>query len=74
MNSYDTRIDELFSEIDSNVAESQNVFQQLDKKLGPGIDEVEWEKIQMQVGFRDKNVYYLNLAKRLTLPPALCVN
>uniref|UniRef100_A0A670J875 Ring finger protein 32 n=1 Tax=Podarcis muralis TaxID=64176 RepID=A0A670J875_PODMU len=53
LNSYDTRIDELFSEIDSNVAESQNVFQQLDKKLGPGIDEVEWEKIQMQAFRQD---------------------
>ncbi|XP_063001805.1 RING finger protein 32 [Elgaria multicarinata webbii] len=53
LNSYDTHVDELFSEIDSTVAASQDVFRQLDKTLGPLISEVEWEKIQMQAFRQD---------------------
>ncbi|KAF7245868.1 RING finger protein 32 [Varanus komodoensis] len=53
LNSYDTCLDEFFFEIDSSVAASQDVFQQLDKKLGPLMGEVEWEKIQMQAFRQD---------------------
>ncbi|XP_048367866.1 RING finger protein 32 isoform X1 [Sphaerodactylus townsendi] len=48
LNSYDNKVDKLFSEIDSTIAASQTMFQQLDKRLGPFTSEVEWEKIQMQ--------------------------
>nr|XP_060638565.1 RING finger protein 32 [Anolis sagrei ordinatus] len=53
LHSYDTHIDEFFSEIDSDVATSQTVFQQLDHVFGPHISEVEWEKIQMQAFRQD---------------------
>ncbi|XP_053115108.1 RING finger protein 32 isoform X2 [Hemicordylus capensis] len=53
LNSYDTCVDELFSEIDSTIAASQNVFQQLDKTLGPFLSEAEWGKIQMQAFRQD---------------------
>ncbi|XP_066483618.1 RING finger protein 32 [Tiliqua scincoides] len=53
LNSYNTKIDEFFSEINSTVTASRNVFQQLDKKMGPFIDEVEWEKIQRQAFRQD---------------------
>lgn len=61
LNSYDTHIDEFFSEIDSTVATSQTVFQQLDQKLGPLIGEIEWEKIQLQVGFKNRKSSNLSL-------------
>nr|XP_056713632.1 RING finger protein 32 [Euleptes europaea] len=48
LNSYENNVDKLFSEIDATIAASQTIFQHLDKKLGPFISEVEWEKIQMQ--------------------------
>ncbi|XP_042330955.1 RING finger protein 32 isoform X2 [Sceloporus undulatus] len=53
LNSYDTHIDELFSEIDSTVAASQDVFQQLDKTFGTLLSEDEWERIQMQAFRQD---------------------
>lgn len=61
LNSYNTKIDEFFSEINSSVAASQNVFQELNKKLGPFIDDAEWEKIQRKVGFRGRNDLGLRL-------------
>ncbi|KAH1176678.1 hypothetical protein KIL84_010380, partial [Mauremys mutica] len=48
LSSYDTNIDEFFSEIDSSIAASRNVLQQLEEKFAPLISETEWEKIQMQ--------------------------
>ncbi|XP_025043657.1 RING finger protein 32 isoform X2 [Pelodiscus sinensis] len=48
LSSYDTNIDEFFSEIDSSIAASRNLFQQLEEKFAPLISEIEWEKIQMQ--------------------------
>uniref|UniRef100_A0A8C5S822 RING-type domain-containing protein n=1 Tax=Laticauda laticaudata TaxID=8630 RepID=A0A8C5S822_LATLA len=53
LKSYDTCIDEFFCEIDSTVAASHEVFQQLEEKLGPEINEVEWEKIQIQAFRQD---------------------
>ncbi|XP_026536706.1 RING finger protein 32 [Pseudonaja textilis] len=53
LKSYDTCIDEFFCEIDSTVAASHEVFQQLEEKLGPEINEVEWEKIQLQAFRQD---------------------
>ncbi|KAH0627594.1 hypothetical protein JD844_003511 [Phrynosoma platyrhinos] len=53
LNSFDTHVDELFSEIDSTVAASQDAFQQLDKTLGTLISEDEWERIQMQAFRQD---------------------
>ncbi|XP_019386107.1 PREDICTED: RING finger protein 32 isoform X1 [Crocodylus porosus] len=48
LSSYDTNIDEFFSEIDSSVATSRNILQQLQEKFAPLICEADWEKIQMQ--------------------------
>ncbi|XP_032093666.1 RING finger protein 32 [Thamnophis elegans] len=53
LKSYDTCIDEFFCEIDSTVAASHEIFQQLEEKLGPEIHEVEWEKIQIQAFRQD---------------------
>ncbi|KAJ6659314.1 hypothetical protein lerEdw1_019185 [Lerista edwardsae] len=53
LNSYNTKIDDFFSEINSAVAASRNVFQQLDKKVGPFLEEVEWDKIQRQAFRQD---------------------
>ncbi|NWT39479.1 RNF32 protein, partial [Chroicocephalus maculipennis] len=47
LSSYDINLDEFFSEIDSSIAASRNVFQQLEGKQIL-ISETDWEKIQMQ--------------------------
>ncbi|XP_069065347.1 RING finger protein 32 [Pleurodeles waltl] len=48
LKSYDTNIDELFSEIDQCIAVSRNVLQQLGDTFVPELSEEEWEKIQMK--------------------------
>lgn len=50
--SYNTNIDELFSEIDLCLAVNRSILQQLDEQHGHEITEEDWEKIQVQVGFR----------------------
>ncbi|XP_014800391.1 PREDICTED: RING finger protein 32 [Calidris pugnax] len=47
LSSYDINLDEFFSEIDSSIAASRHVFQQLEGKEIL-ISESDWEKIQMQ--------------------------
>ncbi|KAM6374213.1 LOW QUALITY PROTEIN: RING finger protein 32 [Alca torda] len=47
LSSYDINLDEFFSEIDSSIAASRDVFQQLEGKQIL-ISETDWEKIQMQ--------------------------
>lgn len=47
LSSYDINLDEFFSEIDSSIAASRDVFQQLEEIV---ISETDWEKIQIQVG------------------------
>uniref|UniRef100_A0A8C9DF24 Ring finger protein 32 n=1 Tax=Prolemur simus TaxID=1328070 RepID=A0A8C9DF24_PROSS len=46
--SYDTNIEELFSEIDRCLAINRSVLQQLEEKCGREITEEDWQKIQMQ--------------------------
>ncbi|XP_008584882.1 PREDICTED: RING finger protein 32-like, partial [Galeopterus variegatus] len=46
--SYDTNIEELFSEIDHCLAINRSVLQQLEQKCGHEITEEDWEKIQIQ--------------------------
>ncbi|XP_029444343.1 RING finger protein 32 isoform X1 [Rhinatrema bivittatum] len=53
LRSYDTNIDEFFSEIDDCLAASRNILQQLDKKNVPEISEANWEKIQIQAVRRE---------------------
>lgn len=48
LSSYDINLDEFFSEIDSSIAASRDVFQQLEEIV---ISETDWEKIQIQVGW-----------------------
>lgn len=50
--SYNTNIDELFSEIDLCLAVNRSILQQLDDRCGHEMTEEDWEKIQVQVGFR----------------------
>lgn len=50
--SYNTNIDELFSEIDVCLAVNRSILQQLDERCGQIITKEDWEKIQAQVGFR----------------------
>ncbi|KAK2524219.1 Rnf32, partial [Columba livia] len=45
LSSYDINLDEFFSEIDSSIAASRDVFQQLEEIV---ISETDWEKIQIQ--------------------------
>ncbi|XP_065485870.1 RING finger protein 32 [Caloenas nicobarica] len=45
LSSYDINLDEFFSEIDSFIAASRDVFQQLEETV---ISEIDWEKIQIQ--------------------------
>ncbi|KAM6413188.1 RING finger protein 32 [Pluvialis apricaria] len=47
LSSYDINLDEFFSEIDSSIAASRDVFQQLEGKEIL-LSETDWEKIQMQ--------------------------
>ncbi|NXX56347.1 RNF32 protein, partial [Scopus umbretta] len=47
LSSYNINLDDFFSEIDSSIAASQDVFQQLEGKEIL-ISETDWEKIQMQ--------------------------
>ncbi|XP_010165946.2 RING finger protein 32-like [Antrostomus carolinensis] len=47
LSSYDINLDEFFSEIDSSLAASRDVFQQLEGKE-ISISDTDWEKIQMQ--------------------------
>ncbi|NXV41977.1 RNF32 protein, partial [Uria aalge] len=47
LSSYDINLEEFFSEIDSSIAASRDVFQQLEGKQIL-ISETDWEKIQMQ--------------------------
>ncbi|NXW33448.1 RNF32 protein, partial [Phaetusa simplex] len=47
LSSYDINLDEFFSEVDSSIAASRDVFQQLEGKQIL-ISETDWEKIQMQ--------------------------
>ncbi|NXS97877.1 RNF32 protein, partial [Jacana jacana] len=47
LSSYDMNLDEFFSEIDSSIAATRDVFQQLEGK-GILVSECDWEKIQMQ--------------------------
>lgn len=49
--SYNTNIDELFSEIDLCLAVNRSILQQLDERCGHEITEEDWEKIQVLVGF-----------------------
>uniref|UniRef100_A0A8C6RFU0 Ring finger protein 32 n=1 Tax=Nannospalax galili TaxID=1026970 RepID=A0A8C6RFU0_NANGA len=51
--SYDTNIDELFSEIDLCLAVNRSILQQLDDKCGGEITEEDWEKIQVQAAHRE---------------------
>ncbi|XP_007951668.1 RING finger protein 32 [Orycteropus afer afer] len=46
--SYDTNIDELFSEIDHCLAINRSILQQLEEMCGHEITEEDWEKIQIQ--------------------------
>ncbi|KAG3277150.1 ring finger protein 32, transcript variant X4 [Ictidomys tridecemlineatus] len=46
--SYDTNIEELFSEIDHCLAVNRSILQQLDEKCGQELTEEDWEKIQVQ--------------------------
>ncbi|NWX15787.1 RNF32 protein, partial [Aegotheles bennettii] len=46
LSSYNIDLDEFFSEIDSSIAASRDVFQQLEGKQA--LNETDWEKIQMQ--------------------------
>lgn len=50
LSSYDINLDEFFSEIDSTIAASRDVFQQVEEKQ-IFVSENDWEKIQMQVGW-----------------------
>ncbi|XP_071661422.1 RING finger protein 32 isoform X2 [Patagioenas fasciata] len=45
LSSYDINLDEFFSEIDSSIAASRDVFEQLEEIV---ISEADWEKIQIQ--------------------------
>ncbi|XP_009682220.2 RING finger protein 32 [Struthio camelus] len=47
LSSYDINLDEFFSEIDSSIAASQDVVQQLEGKETL-LNRIDWEKIQMQ--------------------------
>ncbi|XP_064131195.1 RING finger protein 32 isoform X2 [Loxodonta africana] len=46
--SYDTNIDELFSEIEHCLAVNRGILQQLEEKCGREITDEDWEKIQIQ--------------------------
>ncbi|KAL6065478.1 hypothetical protein STEG23_011591 [Scotinomys teguina] len=47
--SYNTNIDELFSEINLCLAVNRSILQQLDERCGHEISEEDWEKIQVQI-------------------------
>lgn len=51
--SYNTNIDELFSEIDLCMAVNRSILQQLDERCGCEITEEKWEKIQEQAAHRE---------------------
>ncbi|KAF7475241.1 Hypothetical predicted protein [Marmota monax] len=51
--SYDTNIEELFSEIDHCLAVNRSILQQLDEKCGQELTEEDWEKIQVQAAHRE---------------------
>ncbi|XP_049975886.1 RING finger protein 32 isoform X3 [Alexandromys fortis] len=51
--SYNTNIDELFSEIDLCLAVNRSILQQLDERCGHEITEEDWEKIQVQAAHRE---------------------
>ncbi|XP_007666045.1 RING finger protein 32 [Ornithorhynchus anatinus] len=48
LRSYDTNIEEFFTEIDCCVAANRRILQQLEERCGREVTEVEWEKVQMQ--------------------------
>ncbi|XP_047416827.1 RING finger protein 32 isoform X1 [Sciurus carolinensis] len=51
--SYDTNIEELFSEVDHCLAVNRSILQQLDEKCGQALTEEDWEKIQVQAARRE---------------------
>ncbi|EGW12280.1 RING finger protein 32 [Cricetulus griseus] len=51
--SYNTNIDELFSEIDLCLAVNRSILQQLDDRCGHEMTEEDWEKIQVQAAHRE---------------------
>ncbi|XP_055468919.1 RING finger protein 32 [Psammomys obesus] len=51
--SYNTNIDELFSEIDLCMAVNRSILQQLDERCSCEITEEKWEKIQEQAAHRE---------------------
>ncbi|XP_027696714.1 RING finger protein 32 [Vombatus ursinus] len=48
LSSYDTNIEQLFSEIDYCIAANRSILQQFEKRRDQDITEDDWEKIQMQ--------------------------
>ena len=48
--SYNTDIEELFSEIDHCLAINRSILQQLEDRCSHELTEEDWEKIQIQVG------------------------
>uniref|UniRef100_G3TJG7 Ring finger protein 32 n=1 Tax=Loxodonta africana TaxID=9785 RepID=G3TJG7_LOXAF len=53
--SYDTNIDELFSEIEHCLAVNRGILQQLEEKCGREITDEDWEKIQIQALHQEIN-------------------
>ncbi|XP_020016930.1 RING finger protein 32 isoform X2 [Castor canadensis] len=51
--SYDTDLEELFSEVDHCLAINRSILQQLDEKCGRDITDEDWEKIQVQATHRE---------------------
>ncbi|EDL37234.1 RING finger protein 32 isoform X1 [Mus musculus] len=51
--SYNTNIDELFSEIDVCLAVNRSILQQLDERCGQIITKEDWEKIQAQAAHHE---------------------
>uniref|UniRef100_H0WK01 Ring finger protein 32 n=1 Tax=Otolemur garnettii TaxID=30611 RepID=H0WK01_OTOGA len=53
LRSYDTNIEELFSEIDHCLAINRSILQQLEETCGREITEEDWQKIQVQALHRE---------------------
>uniref|UniRef100_A0A8C5KYF6 RING finger protein 32 n=1 Tax=Jaculus jaculus TaxID=51337 RepID=A0A8C5KYF6_JACJA len=51
--SYDTNIEELFSEIDHCLAVNRSILQQLNEKCGHELTDEDWERIQVQAARRE---------------------
>ncbi|XP_048193728.1 RING finger protein 32 [Perognathus longimembris pacificus] len=51
--SYDTNLDELFSEIDHCLAVNRSILQQLDDRCGRELADEDWERIQLQATRRE---------------------